>query len=300
MRFTRTLKLTRTIKKLRKSNHSNWNEATAKAQAIVPILHILGLQELQMEVKIGEGRVDIVQSVKNRPYARERLIIIECKKPSLNLDKFIGQLIQYNTLTGMLAVLTNGIRWDFYLPPLPEDIEEARKHRFASIDLKSTKNKPSILASELACFLYRRSIDSGAATALPKVWFDLFNDPTHQMINFIKKNMKDTIDKTQHEEENIYNFYDKASGKFPDSWNQIITNPPRQLINLIRKEVKTRTAHKLAYQQVRNFILRQHGSKAPTIVRPKRVRLALAARSKFSASVENKSVRFVIFHDNSE
>ena len=115
------------------SNLLTVSEAQTSQGIVLPILNNLGwdvfdTSEVTPEYSVSGGRVDFalrIQSINK--------VFLEIKKTSENLENHQQQLVYYAFQQGVkLAILTNGITWQFYLP-LEEGSWEQR--RFFTIDL---------------------------------------------------------------------------------------------------------------------------------------------------------------------
>jgi len=213
------------IEKLRELAPVDWNEETAKLRAVVPILNALGWLSLDMdsEVWIGRGKkkfkLDIRLSTKKHP------VIIECKKPAVDLDRAVGQMLEYAYHEGArLAALTNGFRWDLYLPYT--DKGKPRESRFASIDLLSD-NTPSALHDELMLFLERNAVESGKALS------------------------------SAEERLEVERRGEQIQDALPAVWQGMLATPSDTLLNLIADEVRQRIGHNPTNHQVREFLSKQ-------------------------------------------
>lgn len=109
------------------------SEAQTSQGIVLPTLHnlswdVFNTTEVTPEYSVAGRRVDYalrIQSVNK--------VFLEIKRTSENLDNHQEQLVYYAFQQGVkLAILTNGITWQFYLP-LEEGGWEQR--RFFTIDL---------------------------------------------------------------------------------------------------------------------------------------------------------------------
>ncbi|MDD9853416.1 MAG: type I restriction enzyme HsdR N-terminal domain-containing protein [Deltaproteobacteria bacterium] len=213
------------VRRLRKQAVLDWSEETAKHAVVVEILKMLGWSpfEMEFEVKVGSkrnrGLVDI------KLYAGKRSVLVECKKPSVDLDNAVGQLFEYAFYEGArLAVLTNGVRWDLYLPYDADG--SARERRFASIGLQS-REAPADLFAELHRFLEHSAVKSGKA----------------------ERNAKERLKAKQRG--------DQVKDAMPVVWKELLDNPPNALIELIENGVQRRIGHVPKNHQVREFLLKR-------------------------------------------
>jgi hypothetical protein len=94
-------------------------EAATKQFIVLPILRALGWQyndlsnlDVFPEKDTGDGRVDYALQ-----YNKQPVVFVECKKWSENIANSQDQLRRYaSSMSVDIAVLTNGILWDLYLP----------------------------------------------------------------------------------------------------------------------------------------------------------------------------------------
>lgn len=213
------------VRRLRKQAVLDWSEETAKHAVVVEILKMLGWSpfEMEFEVKVGSkrnrGLVDI------KLYAGKRSVLVECKKPSIDLDHAVGQLFEYAFYEGArLAVLTNGVRWDLYLPYDADGSAQERK--FASLSLQS-RDVPGDLFAELHRFLEHSAVKSGKA----------------------ERNAKERLKAKQRG--------DQVKDAMPVVWKELLDNPPNALIELIENGVQRRIGHVPKNHQVREFLLKR-------------------------------------------
>ncbi len=106
------------INEIRTSDVFNYiDEAATKQGIVLRVLKILGwspynINEVIPEYCLGGGRVDYALQYKGIIRA-----FIEVKRSEEKLERHQDQLLNYSFKQGvMLAVLTNGISWWFYLP----------------------------------------------------------------------------------------------------------------------------------------------------------------------------------------
>lgn len=216
------MSLKKFINDLRGRPVQSWAEKTAIVTIVVEILKEIGwsLFDIAHEVEVGskrnKGRVDIKLSAGNKS------VLMECKAPRVNLDEdALGQLLGYAFQDGaQLAVLTNGVQWDFYLPFAGW---QAARRKFAGIDLLS-KEEPDDLIAELHRFLGREAIASGEAEAAAKERME---------VKRRGEQIKDAL---------------------PAAWNELTANPPEELINLVANEVQRRIGHSPDDGQIRAFL----------------------------------------------
>ena len=119
-------------------------EAPTKQFIVLPILRSLGWQydnlstlDIFPEKDTGDGKVDYALQCNRQP-----VVFIECKKWGENIGNSQDQLWRYaSSMSVDIAVLTNGMLWDFYLPSgasTPEIKKVPWEDRiFCSIDLEA-------------------------------------------------------------------------------------------------------------------------------------------------------------------
>lgn len=239
------------IRELRKQSVLDWSEKRAQIASVVPTLIMLGWHPAMMgiEVNIGNRRNRGVVDIKLN--AGKHSVLVECKKPRIDLDHAVDQLFEYAFYEGShLAVLTNGVRWDLYLAYGAE--VPTRERRFASIDLQSRKS-PAELFAELSRFLEHGTVKSGKA----------------------KRNAKDRLKAKQHG--------NKVKDAMPVVWKELLDNPPDGLIDLIEKGVQRHIGHSPTTHQVREFL-----SKRGEIIPPMPSELATQYRRRSSAKRQTK------------
>lgn len=216
------MEILKIIEQLRTLDSSHWNERTATNRAVLPILNALGWPnfDIQFEENVAQGKQRLPDIMLP---AEKHSVVIECKKPAVNLDDagVVNQLIEYAFHNHpLLAVLTNGFKWDMYLPRADGAVPE---RRFASIDLRSQDN-PNDLFSELSRFLERSTVESGDAHS---------NAEKRLESNRIGENIQDVL---------------------PVAWEELLTNPPASLIELVAMKVQEHVVHNPTHNQVKNFL----------------------------------------------
>ena len=144
------------------------DEDNVKRVAIEPILKELGwntydTKEFRSEYKLSGGKVDYALRLEY-----ETKVFLEAKNPREELAKHQRQLLEYAFEQGvLLAVLTNGLEWWFYLSLRAVSWEQ---RRFDVIDLRT--QDVSQTAGSLIDFLSRENIRSGVAVAYAESLLD--------------------------------------------------------------------------------------------------------------------------------
>lgn len=222
MEPVQTAEFEKLVRSLRRQPVLTWSEETAKHAAIVEILKMLGWSPFEMEFEVSVGSTRKRGLVDIKLNAGRHSVLVECKKPSVDLDRAVDQLFEYAYYEGShLAVLTNGVRWDLYLA---YDAEvPTRERRFASIGLQS-REAPADIFAELSRFLEHGTVKAGKA----------------------KRNAKERLKANQRGEQ--------VKDAMPVVWKELLNNPPDELIELIEKGVQRRTGHLPKNHQVREFL----------------------------------------------
>ena len=195
------------IKEIRKdSGISTLNEEDAKRRIILRILSLLGWDIYSSEIKqehgVGMRRVDYALQVRG-----ENKVFIEAKKPGEELDNHQKQLLDYSFQEGVaLAILTNGIKWWFYLP-LKQGAWNDR--RFYTLDILAQEIENIVGNFDL--LLSRQNVGSGKAVqhansilerlqrgrifkeSLPKAWNRIIKDSDRDslLVELLKETTED-------------------------------------------------------------------------------------------------------------
>jgi predicted type IV restriction endonuclease len=119
--------------------YKDLNEEDRKQKFVSKIFSLLNWdihnpKEVSHEQKVEELRVDYSLKEKNKDK-----VFIEAKRVSEDLKKHQEQLLNYSFIKGIkLAILTNGIQWEFYLP-----LKEGnwRERKFHNINLKDDETE---------------------------------------------------------------------------------------------------------------------------------------------------------------
>lgn len=256
------MELEKFILELRKQPIHTWTEKTAQNAAVVEILKMLGWPPLgmQFEYEVGDKRnrgfVDIKLS------SGENHLLVECKSPGTNLDGAVGQLLNYAFADNTrLAVLTDGLIWDLYLP----FYKSPTRHKFASIDLKSQR-QPSDLVAELQRFLGCQEVETGEAERVAE-----------ERMKAIQRG-------------------EKIKGSLPEAWIDLVAQPPKELIALIANEVQKRSGHRPTDYQVCEFLSKRGEfaySPAPSKPAPQTNRREPRTRQDFSVDTDRASAAVI-------
>ena len=196
------------------SIHSNdkiqtLSEADIRTQVINPFLERLGWEtvdksEVAKEFVIPNGKVDYALLVDNSP-----MVFIEAKRPSEDLISHRGQLVAYCANRRVpLAVLTNGLKWLFYLRPQDGNAED---QQFCELSIRKSMSKHAVsyISDHLIEFLSRERVCSGEAVsnaedrlvqfhndkkvkeALPRAWNELMNGLDPQLVKLLDDKVED-------------------------------------------------------------------------------------------------------------
>lgn len=178
------------------------NEQETITQIIVPVLIDLGwdVDAISRERWVGGrkegGKVDIALMKDSRC-----VCIVEAKKPGVNLDGHVDQVLRYAFYEGVtFCILTDGLEWRLYLPR-----EEGRpeEREFAVLRLKRDPIEQS--ENDLKRFLSRETILSGDAESdatrtlkqlrigreLPDILRKMLAEPDKELVELIIKRVHD-------------------------------------------------------------------------------------------------------------
>lgn len=221
-----------------KSNSSflTVNEAQTTNGIIMPVLNSLGWDvfntvEVTPEYTVGERRVDFALRVLDT-----NKVFLEIKKTSEDLDRHQEQLVYYAFQQGVkLAVLTNGITWQFYLP-----LEEGRwEHRkFFTIDVLEQSNDDTIARFE--SLLCKINVENGAAYQYAKSLYE-----GKQRNKIIKENI-------------------------PRAWQKLVLEPDELLVELLNDTLEKVSGYRAEQGQIVDF-LRGAAFESITDLPPRRI-----------------------------
>ena len=196
------------------------SEAQTSQGIVLPILNNLGwdvfdTSEVTPEYSVAGKRVDFalrIQAINK--------VFLEIKKTSENLENHQEQLVYYAFQQGVkLAILTNGITWQFYLP-LEEGGWEQR--RFFTIDLFEQSIDDAI--EKFESLLSRKHIDSGNAYQKAKSLYE-----GRQKNKIIKENL-------------------------PKAWQKLISEPDEMLVELLNETLEKICGYKAENIQIAEFL----------------------------------------------
>ena len=199
----------------------SYNEDTVKQGVILPCLHNLGwevfnTEEVKPEYSIDNKRVDYALRLDNK-----NKIFLEAKKPYEDLERHQEQLLMYAFKQSIkVAILTNGLTWQFYLPM--QESEDWRERRCYTIDIVS-QDVESIIEKFIA-LLSKVNVKSGVA----------FNN-AQEIFNGKRKK---AILKTE----------------LPKAWNKIISEPDSLLVDIISKTVEVLSGYKPEHDAIITFL----------------------------------------------
>jgi hypothetical protein len=196
------------------------SEAQTSQGIVLPILNnlnwdVFDTSEVTPEYSVSGGRVDFalrIQSINK--------VFLEIKKTSENLENHQQQLVYYAFQQGVkLAILTNGITWQFYLP-LEEGGWEQR--RFFTIDLMEQSIDDAI--EKFESLLSRNNIESGNAHQKAKSLYE-----GRQKNKIIKENL-------------------------PKAWQKLISEPDEMLVELLNETLEKISGYKADNIQITDFL----------------------------------------------
>ena len=214
-------KLKEVIQNIRDSNNiGSANEMGIRQAAVLPLLDALGwdirdLDEVIPEYIVGQNRVDYFIAVKG-----EGKVFIEVKAAREDLDPHREQLLKYAFQSGIpLAVLTNGLKWSFYLP-LREGPWD--KRCFSEVNL--LKESLIEVDRKLESFLSHSNVSSGTAVA-----------EATKMYEGARKT-------------------DAIEQALPKAWNKIISEPDELLVELLIETVEDLCQHRPDKKRIEEFV----------------------------------------------
>ena len=199
-------KLQEVIQCIRDSdNLSSTNEMGVRQAVILPVLDALGwkvwnISEVIPEYTVGQNRVDYCLAIHEASK-----VFIEAKAAREDLDIHREQLLKYAFQNGVpLAVLTNGLKWSFYLP-----LREGAWHKRHFLDIDLYSESLTEIDRKLENFLSRSSVSSGVAMteaakvyegaqkadmierALPKAWNKIIQQPDELLVELLVETVED-------------------------------------------------------------------------------------------------------------
>jgi len=194
------------IKKNQSDNRlGSLEEAALKQSIVLKMLSLLGwdpfnMDEIEPDYRVGTGKIDFLLKSDNT-----NKIFLNVKKDMANSQKLQEQLFQLAAQSNIkIAILTNGLIWNFFLPLMDGSPEEKQ---FYAIEIR--KEKADKIAQGFSDFLLRKNVISGNAlkTAeslylnrkkamlvneyLPKAWQKIINEPDKWLADIISKVTKD-------------------------------------------------------------------------------------------------------------
>ncbi len=175
-------------------------EEAIKFSAVLPVLDRLGWDwanphEVRPEYVLGGRKVDFCLQ------AGTARVFVEVKRPSEDLDQksHQEQLLDYAFREGVhLAILTNGLRWSFYLPT---GVGSWEQRKFFVLDVQA--QDPRDAAEHLNSFLSRDAVSDGRAfeaarrvldatqrkhsiaEAMPIAWKRMASEPDEQLVELL-------------------------------------------------------------------------------------------------------------------
>ena len=196
------------------------SEMGIRQGAVLPILEALGwsvwnIEEVSPEYSVGQNRVDFCLAIHG-----QGKVFVEAKAAREDLDAHREQLLKYAFQSGVpLAVLTNGLRWSFYLP-----LREGAWHKRRFSDVYLSRESLAEVERKLEGFLLRSSVSSGAAMA----------DATKVYENAQKA---DAIERA-----------------LPRAWNRIVQEPDELLAELLVETVEDICQHRPDKKRIEEFL----------------------------------------------
>jgi len=198
-----------------------YDEPTIEHYIITPILNHLGwyisnTDGIKLRYKVGTDKVDYALMVENKPR-----VFIEAKRGGLQFDiKEKKQVLNYADYQGVeLAILTNGVSWDFYLPHHKGSWDE---RKFYNINIY--KQDSDEIVSKFYDFLEKNNVGNGKAIENANITYE-----------------------TQKKEKIILE-------TIPEAWNEIINEPHELLIELMKNTVEKICEFKPADEDIIKFL----------------------------------------------
>lgn len=185
---------------------TSYTEREIEHVIITPLLNQLGwyisnTDGIKLQYSVGTDKVDYALIVKGKPQ-----VFLEVKRGGCQFDiNEKKQILNYADYQGVeLAILTNGISWDFYLPHHKGSWD---KRKFYNIDIY--RQDSDEIASKFYDFLEKNNVGNGKAIenanmayevqkkekiileTIPEAWGRIINEPHELLIGL----MKDTVEK---------------------------------------------------------------------------------------------------------
>ena len=211
------------------------NEETTKFQIIVPILGDLGwdvyrskgTNEVRFEHPAGGtkkgGKVDIALMGEHSRF----VCFVEAKKPGVNLDDHVEQLLGYAFHDGVtICVLTDGLEWRLYLPR--EDGPPADR-KFAHLWLR--EDPVEQIADDLKEFLSRSTVVSGEAG---------------QNAVYALKQRREELKQLKRESD--------IARELPSIWRKMLNEPDKGLVVRVQSRVHAELGFSPSVDQIAEFL----------------------------------------------
>jgi len=215
-------KLVEFIRELKSTNIGRFDEAKTKQKIVLRILHLVGwnifdVDEVEPEYGVSNKRVDYSLIAGNNK------VFLEVKKVGEDLESHQEQLLMYAFEEGVkLAVLTNGIIWQFFLP-LKEGKWEQRK--FFTIDILHQDIEEA--AQKFEDILSKENVMLGVAI-----------------------NKAEEIFESQKRHEKIREMLPKA-------WSKLVSEPDKKLVELLIGKVEKMCGYRPNIKDVTVFLQKQ-------------------------------------------
>jgi hypothetical protein len=199
----------------------SWDEAATKQGIVLRVLNYLGwntydVKEVTPEYSVESQRVDYALRLNSKP-----AVFIEVKRPSKDLEGHQKQLLQYSFQCGVdLAILTNGITWQFFLPLTKGDW---RERNFYTLDM--SEQPADIIMSNFDQLLSRQNI------------------ATQEAAKFAQKLHEGNQRKSA------------LSESLPQAWNRAVSEPDPELISLIGDLAARISGFRPDEEEVEDFLL---------------------------------------------
>lgn len=241
------------IEEIRNNPEINcYDEATVEHAIITPLLKELGwgvsnMNGIKFRHSTGKDKVDYALMVNGEPR-----VFIEVKRSGLQIDiDERKQLLNYADYQGVeLAILTNGLMWEFYLP-LCKGSWEAR--RFYVLDI--CRQDLDDIVSKFFDFLERSKIEKGEAI----------------------KNAE--VIKERYEKEKL------ILKTLPEAWKKITDPPDETLIKLLQDRAEAICGYMPTAEQITQFLKKSDSKpiQTPQITMPQISKKELSEKEKLPA-----------------
>ncbi|MDR3222380.1 MAG: type I restriction enzyme HsdR N-terminal domain-containing protein [Methanobrevibacter sp.] len=201
-------------------NYYSFSEENTKQKFITPLINylkwnIFDPKDVSMENQVGNLKVDY--SLKHNNVNK---VFIEAKRVSEKLEKHQEQLLNYSFRAGVkIAILTNGLKWWFYLPLSEEPWE---KRRFLIINIKEDKTED--IVKNFITFLGKNNVINGFAIKNAEKHYE-----TNKIQNLIDDNISEVI-------------------------SELLSNPTHEFLKILLPLIEKKIGIKTEYELIKNSL----------------------------------------------